>query len=191
MYVGQTTRSFAACRRQLSSANACNPDHGAPHSRSLLAAGCFVRCSTFRPRSTFTRSPSPTATSKPPRIASRSISNSPAMVLVSTYRSRCNTTSSKVRFVHVARIHVDRCIAGSMMLMVLGNCSLSVVLCSAPAPPAPPGTITVTFTITEPNNYLVHISLRKKPICFSPYYLTVLSGTPNCILLRNSLVLSR
>jgi len=78
-----------------------------------------------------------------------------------------------------------------MMLMVLGNCSLSVVLCSAPAPPAPPGTITVTFTITEPNNYLVHISLRKKPICFSPYYLTVLSGTPNCILLRNSLVLSR
>lgn len=89
------------------------------------------------------------------------------------------------------RIHVDRCIAGSMMLMVLGNCSLSVVLCSAPAPPAPPGTITVTFTITEPNNYLVHISLRKKPICFSPYYLTVLSGTPNCILLRNSLVLSR
>ena len=102
MYVGHTTRSFAACRRQLSSANACNPDHGAPHSRSLLAAGCFVRCSTFRPRSTFTRSPSPTATSKPPRIASRSISNSPAMVLVSTYRSRCNTTSSKVRFVHVA-----------------------------------------------------------------------------------------
>jgi hypothetical protein len=38
------------------------------------------------------------------------------------------------------------------------------------------GTIVVSFTLPAADLYLVHISLRKKPICFSPYCLTALGG---------------